>query len=318
DSCADVSLISLEYYKSLVNPPTIKKGIKMNLWQLTDKDSKIKGYVAIPIFTMSEQNELIETEVEVYLVPLMSVPILLGEDYQLNYELMVKWNVDTRMMILYRDNPKYSIKAMAVDKTEDFGRLRASVKAIQIHLALAIKDVQLLPQTSKLVEVTLPTGDKSQWVVERNLIPNSPSSYLLVPNTLVKAKESTTVYVTNPTDTPRILQKGDVIGTVHKATDYFDKPVNEDQKVEMEKTTLSLKNLVNEQTTRQEEVLTDKGGPKTADLPDPKLYPSSQLQELLDVGELPIHLEEKTWSMLTKHIKAFSFDGRLGDYLAKA
>ncbi|PBK98141.1 hypothetical protein ARMGADRAFT_920660, partial [Armillaria gallica] len=86
----------------------------------------------------------------------------------------------------------------------------------------------------------------------------------------------------------------------------------------MEKTALLLENLVNEQTTRQEEVSTDKGGPKTADLPDPKLYPSSQLRELLDVGELPVHLEEKTWSMLTKHVKAFSFDGRLGDYPAKA
>ncbi|PBK98142.1 hypothetical protein ARMGADRAFT_906222, partial [Armillaria gallica] len=226
DSCTDVSLISLEYYESLVNPPAIKKGIKMNLWQLTDKDSKIKGYVAIPIFTMSEQNELIETEVEAYLVLLMSMPILLGEDYQLNYELTVKRNIDTGMTILYGDNLKYSIKVMAVDKTEDFGR-KAHREQLPVRLALVIKDVRLPPQTSKLVEVTLLTGDESQWVVERNLILNSPSSYLLVSNTLVKAKESATVYVTNLTDAPRILQKGDMIGTVHKATDYFDKPVNE-------------------------------------------------------------------------------------------
>lgn len=131
DSCADVSLISLEYYKTLVNPPAIKKGTKMNLWQLTDKDSKIEGYVSMPIFTLSEQNELIETEVEAYLVPLMSMPILLGEDYQLNYELTVKRNIKVGATILYGDNPKYSVRAMAVDKTDDFGRLKASAKAIQ-------------------------------------------------------------------------------------------------------------------------------------------------------------------------------------------
>ncbi|PBK84512.1 hypothetical protein ARMGADRAFT_943396, partial [Armillaria gallica] len=54
DSCADVSLISLEYYKTLVNPPAIKKQTKMNLWQLTNKDSKIEGYVSMHIFTLSE------------------------------------------------------------------------------------------------------------------------------------------------------------------------------------------------------------------------------------------------------------------------
>ncbi len=131
DSCADVSLISLEYYKNLVNPPSIRKGTKMNLWQLTDKDSKIEGYVSIPIFTLSEKGELIETEVEAYVVPQMSVPILLGEDYQLNYELTVKQSTENGVTLLYGDQDEYSIKATPVDKTEDFERLQASVKAIQ-------------------------------------------------------------------------------------------------------------------------------------------------------------------------------------------
>lgn len=90
DSCTNISLMSLEYYKTLINPPAIRKGLKMNLWQLTDKDSKIKGYIVIPITTLSEKGELIETEVEAYLVPHMSVPLLLGEDYQLDYKLTVK------------------------------------------------------------------------------------------------------------------------------------------------------------------------------------------------------------------------------------
>ncbi len=90
DSGADISLISLEYYRTLKNPPAIKTGMRNELWQLTDKESKIEGYVTMPIFTMSEWGELIETEVKAYLVPNMSVPILLGEDYQVNYELTIK------------------------------------------------------------------------------------------------------------------------------------------------------------------------------------------------------------------------------------
>lgn len=57
DSCTDISLLSLEYYRTMVNPPLIRKGMKMNLWQLTDKDSKIEGYVSMPIFTLSENGK---------------------------------------------------------------------------------------------------------------------------------------------------------------------------------------------------------------------------------------------------------------------
>lgn len=102
----------------------------MDLWQLTDKDSKIEGYVLMPIFTMSEEGELIETEVEVYLVPHMSVPLLLGEDYQLNYELTVKRSMEHGISILYGDDPELNVKAILVDKTQDFGRLQASAQAI--------------------------------------------------------------------------------------------------------------------------------------------------------------------------------------------
>ncbi|KAK0185768.1 hypothetical protein F5146DRAFT_937614, partial [Armillaria mellea] len=123
DSCMDINLLSLEYYRTMVNPPSIRKGTKINLWQLTNKHSKIEGYVSVPIFTLSENGELIETEVEAYIVPQMSVPILLGKDYQLNYELMVKQSNKLGVTILYEDQDKYSVKATPVDKTEDFRRL---------------------------------------------------------------------------------------------------------------------------------------------------------------------------------------------------
>ena len=45
DSCADITLISHEFYESLVSKPSIKQGMRMNLWQLMDKDSKLKGFM---------------------------------------------------------------------------------------------------------------------------------------------------------------------------------------------------------------------------------------------------------------------------------
>lgn len=36
------------------------------------------------------------------------------------------------------------------------------------------------------------------------------------------------------------------------------------------------------------------------------------------MGSLPESLKETAWEMLNRHVKAFSFNGRLGDYPAKA
>ncbi len=118
-----MSLLSFEYYKTLWNPPAIRTGTRMKLWQLTDKESHIEGYVLMPIFTISKQGEILETEVEVYLVPDMSVPILLGEDYQVNYELTVKHSLEHGTHILYSDSSEYSVQAVSVGKPLDFNQM---------------------------------------------------------------------------------------------------------------------------------------------------------------------------------------------------
>jgi hypothetical protein len=58
-------------------------------------------------------------------------------------------------------------------------------------------------------------------------------------------------------------------------------------------------------------------GPKTAAMPDPEDYDSAWMKEFIDVGSLPEHLWDKAWEMLERRVKAFSFDGRLGQHLAK-
>ncbi|SJL08056.1 uncharacterized protein ARMOST_11415 [Armillaria ostoyae] len=270
DSGADVSLLSWEYYQTLTNPPRIKKGAQMKLWQLTDKDADIEGYVTMPIFTLTENGELIETEVESYLVPDMSVPILLGEDYQQNYELTVKCNLENGVTILYGDNPELMVKATGVDKSQDFDRMRASVNAVQSfvkskehhrrknqrrrqslkekqeeQIIQAKKDTLIPAQHSKLVEVEGPFQEEKEWVVERNLIPNSPTSYFTIPNVLIISSHPK-VPISNPTDSPKFIRKGDIIGTIHPAKDHFDIPVDEAQSEAIERTALLAKQIIQE------------------------------------------------------------------------
>jgi len=66
----------------------------MKLWQLTDKDSTLRGFVCIPIFMTTDDGTTLESEAEAYVVPGMTVPILLGEDYQLTHEIGVTCNME--------------------------------------------------------------------------------------------------------------------------------------------------------------------------------------------------------------------------------
>jgi len=125
DSCADVTLISEEFFKLLKRAPHMQQGMKMQLWQLTDKEESLKGYIWIPIFMETTTGEIVESEAEAYVVPRMTVPILLGEDYQVNYEVSVRRNVETGMKINFAGTT-HEISAMRVDRTLDFDRMRQS------------------------------------------------------------------------------------------------------------------------------------------------------------------------------------------------
>ena len=104
DSCADVTLVFEDFYKSLKGAPSMQQGMKMQLWQLTHKDESLRGFIRIPIFMETTTGEIVESEAEAYVVPRMMVPILLGEDYQLNYEVGVTRNVETGTKDQFRGN----------------------------------------------------------------------------------------------------------------------------------------------------------------------------------------------------------------------
>ncbi len=103
----------------------------MNLFQLTDKSCQIQGYMKISLFMTTEQDAQVKTEAEAYVVPGMTIPILLGEDYQLNYELTVKRDIEEGTMVSFGSTP-FTVQAVPVGPTDDYEALRASVHDV-IH-----------------------------------------------------------------------------------------------------------------------------------------------------------------------------------------
>lgn len=123
DSCADITLILAEFFATLRDKPAVQQGMRMKLWQLTDKDCELGGFIRIPVFVDTEDGNILEMEAEAYIVPKMTVPILLGEDFQLTYEISVSRSVENGTSITFRRSP-HQVSAQPVAQSYDFQRLR--------------------------------------------------------------------------------------------------------------------------------------------------------------------------------------------------
>ena len=245
DSCADITLISHEFYEQLMLKPSIKQGMRMCLWQLTDKDSQLKGFVCIPIYMTMVEGNILETEAEVYVVPDMTVPILLGEDYQQSYESGITCNGEEGTHIFFGQH-KHRIQAVPVKRTKDFGHLRQSVYLVGQYIRhrfhqrnkgkkhhhkvkfgidektiRAAADYLLKPHESKPIKVEGQLGEDREWLVQKNLLANANNTFFAVPNMLIMAAHPW-VPIANPTDHPRYIRKGEIIGALADPNTFFD------------------------------------------------------------------------------------------------
>ncbi|EJD33251.1 hypothetical protein AURDEDRAFT_177673, partial [Auricularia subglabra TFB-10046 SS5] len=100
DSGASISLIAESYLKRMRHPPKMHTGLKISLAQLTDKSPRIKGYVNMPVRVTAIDGTILVFEAELYVVPDMTVEVLLGEDFQLNHELNVLRDVELGTKVL--------------------------------------------------------------------------------------------------------------------------------------------------------------------------------------------------------------------------
>ncbi|KAJ3473679.1 hypothetical protein NLI96_g12880 [Meripilus lineatus] len=368
DSCADISLISEEYYQQLKNPPQRRKGLKLSLWQLTQKGSSLSGYAKLPIFIHSEEGKLVGLEAEVYIVPNMTVPLLLGEDFHNTYELTVARNVAFGTTV-HVGNIGVSVRAQGVRRTGDHGLVRKSAQSVHAHfvkakthqrnkrarrkkkaainrdqkLVRAAEDVRIPAHTSKQIRVRGYFDKEKEWMIERTILQVDETHNLVVPNSLISSSNPV-VPVANASNRPLWVRKGEIVGTLLDPESELDRPSTVAELEELEKRTAKTALLVKLQsalskdspqyegktpeearrafvveadgTTHRARVTTkmeeEDYGPKTAAVPESEIIPSKELEEILDVGDLPDELKPRVWEMLRRRVRAFGFDGRLG------
>ncbi|KZV89524.1 hypothetical protein EXIGLDRAFT_618091, partial [Exidia glandulosa HHB12029] len=216
DSGASISLVAESYLKSLKSPPKIKTGMKVAIAQLTNKDPKIKGYVTVPVWITAEDGTRLKFSAELYVVPDMTIEVLLGEDFHLNYELNVLRNVELGSRVevggtgfaftatstleattaAERTEQRYAHSFFVHDpavahfvrrkqhRRDKANRLRRR-KAHANGALRAWRDTLIPAETTVRVPIAGDLQQGREWYVERFLIPQPDDSFLTVPNTLL-------------------------------------------------------------------------------------------------------------------------------------
>lgn len=203
---------------------------------------------------------------------------------------------------------------------------RASQKAAAARACQELRvrdDVQIPPHLCKRVLVDGALWDDKEYMVERTVIGSDLDIQLIIPNTLVSSKEPH-LPVSNPTSRPRLIKKGTVLAEFRDADGWLDKPETEGHWEEMTSKSLKITALIAAQReilkkdSKADEGVRSQGeddleqGPKTVAVPEMEVYSEEEMEQVLDVGELPEEWKDTVWKMLKKQRGAFAFDERLG------
>ncbi|KAI4294379.1 hypothetical protein K525DRAFT_212787, partial [Schizophyllum commune Loenen D] len=258
DSCASLSLLSAECYDSLLDPPPIKQGAKMKLWQLTATSEPMRGYVQLPVYVAASDGTILEMEVETYVVEGMTVPLLLGEDFQQAYETAVERRIDGTNV--YFGQYPAPIPATPVERTKDFNkvaksycgevpsqpfvrkahrnRLRRERRKREARaqeedtLVRSAADLVIRPQCVANIPLMGPFSEEGEWIIEKNLLSTHDDQYFAVPNTLVSS-EIPFAPIANLSHAPRWVRKGEIVGRIAKASEFFDTPGSAEERERM-------------------------------------------------------------------------------------
>ncbi|KZV78456.1 hypothetical protein EXIGLDRAFT_593678, partial [Exidia glandulosa HHB12029] len=239
DSGANITLIAKSYLEAMKSPPKIRQGMKVSIAQLTNNNPKIEGYVLMPIWIRAVDNTWLKFQAEMYVVPDMTVEVLLGEDWHVNNELSVLRSLDqgTKVVVGQTAIAKFvQRKQHRRDKANRHRRKRVYANGA----VRAWKDVTIPAESWEDVEVAGDLQQGREWYVERALVPLPDGQYLTVPNAFLSLRTEDAgcaepgsiarrclLPVCNPTRVPRVVRAGTVLGYAKDPKLFLDVPKDE-------------------------------------------------------------------------------------------
>jgi hypothetical protein len=351
DSGADITLISEDCYKALQPRPKLQKGMKLSLFELTNQ-AKILGYVNLPIYITLEDGRVLEFTEEAYVIPEMNVPVLLGEDFQVNYEVSVHRTAQGTHLTVQQPGELFRVQAYSSPPVEKGFRVQPGfppgVRDREAYLAgtrsqkepppnrqrdrfaRAARDVRISPGHIARIPFYGATKGRSHWFVERITIQTKDGCFLAAPSSIVNSG-SPTLDVANTSPSWKWIRKGDVLGILHDPDEYLDCDQGDERSEHLKAYANVVQKIARGSLGDQDLAGKPLGqtkagdippepdgpdelwGPKTSEPADPTTYDSKKLEELIDIApDAPEEIRRKTLELVRKHINAFGFDDRLG------
>ncbi|KDQ27184.1 hypothetical protein PLEOSDRAFT_1042841, partial [Pleurotus ostreatus PC15] len=227
DSGADVTLMSEDFLHTLSEPPDIKEGMRMRLYQLTGS-AKVLGYIRTKLLIRTSAEDAVVFELEAYIVRGMRVPLLLGEDFLTTYELGVQRKASGQCRVVPSDQ-SYILPASTSDSV-DLGfktrrafvgqsflkgkhRVRSRRQLRGLHEeappVLARHDTHIAPGCVANIMVDAPFGSQDTWLVEKMVISDECNEFVAAPTTIISA-DNPYIPMANPTGRPIMVRRGDV------------------------------------------------------------------------------------------------------------
>ena len=239
DSGSDITLISNKLYNSIKPKLPIHMGKKIGLVQVTSKTS-IEKFVKIKL-EFKTDNGPIQMEVEAYIVDNMSSPIILGNDFAEQYEISIlRSKGTTRMQI---GTAKYSLLLQTVDKPYDKVSTFSTRTEVKKHkkenlvrfkeksnkkegICSVLLDTEIPPNSSKRIKLVIPWKDEMvQGYIEAGGKLSINNNLEVLDGLFLKNQDS--IIVSNKSNNPITIKKGEKIATLH-ATSVLDKSPNDE------------------------------------------------------------------------------------------
>ena len=215
-----ISLISKNYYKTLENPPKIRKGRKITCSTVSGSIT-FQDLVTIPIFFNSNskghKNSTYRLDVEFYLNPSATIDLILGVDWIYQYQISTMIEEQEAHIILGKDGPRvltsittlpssYAAITAAVTQEEDW----------KDDLCRVAQDTVVNPGTVKLVKIhaNFPNRTSTRYMeAYENLEEEGEPLQIRALDTLM-SKFTTQVLVINEEAQEILLKRGDILGTL--------------------------------------------------------------------------------------------------------
>jgi hypothetical protein len=314
--------------------------MKLSLFELTNQ-AKILGFISLRIFMPAADGRVLEFVEEAYVIPEMNIPVLLGEDFQVNYEISMLWTAQEMRLLVKQPMEWFDVIAHSTPPfVEDFQVQQRHPPEIRDHTAYlaasrnpsydqghwrmppllkAERDVWICPGWVARIPVKGPVEGCDEWFMERVILPTRNGCFLAAPSMLVRTKELV-VTVANTSPSTEWIQKGDILGVLHDPEQYLNRAEKEDQTQHLRAYAQVVQKIaqgslgdkdLSDQVLAKSRALEipsapdELWGPETSEPADLVMYNSWRLEELIDIApDAPPDIKAKTLALINKWIQA--------------